>query len=141
MPAQSAEGGVARGTKRRRPWLSVEDADIPPTSGPLAEREIYHALRDYSSDKWEVGKGYNGAKLKSWGAQEAVNCQSMAKKLATKMENADIIPFYAEYMDMERTAAIGFAMDDVCLMYDPHTAAERNGRITKQVSKSPSNNV
>ena len=141
LDAQSADVGVARGTKRRRPWLSIEDAEVHPMSGPLAKREIYNALRDYSLDKWEVRKGYNGSRLKSWGAQEAVNCQSMAKKLATKMENADIVPFYAEYMDMERASTAGFAMGDVCLMYDPHTAAERNGRIMKKVAKSPSNNI
>ena len=136
--------GAPRGVKRPRPppeWLTVDDADIPRTSESLAEKEIYQALRDYALDKWEGLKGYKGDMLKSWGAQEAVNCQEMAKKLAMHLESAAIIPFYAEYMDIDRAPATGFSMEDVCLVYDPSTSDDRMGRITKQVRKSASCNI
>ena len=142
--ATESEDGIPRGVKRPRPppeWLTMDDADIPRTFTALAEKEIYQALRDYALDKWEGLKGYKGDMLKSWGAQEAVNCQEMAKKLATHLESAAIIPFYAEYMDIERTPTTGFSMEDVCLVYDPCTASGRNGRITKQVRKRASGNI
>ena len=88
--------------------------------------------------------GFEGVRRrysKVTGGQEAVNCQEMAKKLASHLESADIIPFYAEYMDIERTSTTGFSMEDVCLVYDPCTASGRNGRITKQVRKRASGNI
>ena len=136
-----SSGDDPRGTKRMRQWLSVDVDEVLPTYQQVAEKEIYTALREYALEKCEVVKGGKGSALKSWGAQEAVNCQEMSKKLAAALESAVIIPFYAEYMDFDRTPATGFAMEDVCLAYDPHTAPMRNGRIMKQVTKSASRNI
>ena len=77
-----------------------------------------------------------GSILNSREAKEAVNFHDMPQKLETKLETADIIPFYAAYMDIDRTPATGFAMGDVCLMYEPRDAATRNGRIVRRISKT-----
>ena len=130
-----------RGTKRVRRWLDYEGSFIPNLSTPLDEKKIFIALHDLSLDKWEGAKRYRAAQLLTWGSQEAVNCQEMAKKLSTRMESADIIPFYAEYMETDRIFPPGIALEDVCLVYDPITAGERNGRIMKQVDKGPRNNI
>ena len=60
----------------------------------------------------------------------------MSQKLAAWLEYAEIIPFYAEYMNFDRTPAPGFAMEDVCLLYDPRKSPLRNGRTLKQVTKT-----
>ena len=88
-----------------------------------------------------VFKGGKGSILKSWEAQESVNGQDMSKKLASMLESSDIVPFYAEYMEIDRTPATGFAMGDVCLLYEPQTSASRDGRIAKQVTKNASRNI
>ena len=131
--APPPNGDDPRGTKRMRQWLSMDVDEVLPTYHEVAEKEIYAALRNYALEKCEVVKGGKGSALKTWGAQEAVNCQEMSKKLSAALESAVIIPFYAEYMDFDRTPATCFAMEDVCLAYDPHASPLRNGRIAKQV--------
>ena len=53
-----------------------------------------------SLDKWAPSKRFGGDRLKTRGAQGAVNFQFMWKKLSCKIESGEIIPFYAEYMDV-----------------------------------------
>ena len=65
----------------------------------------------------------------------------MSQKLAAVLGSSAIIPFYAEYMDFDQTPATGFAMEDVCLLYDPNTADLRNGRIMSHVTKNASRNI
>ena len=77
-----------------------------------------------------LGEWVQRIETKVIGRAGAVNFQSMGGKLAAKMRNDDIVPYYSDYTDMGRTSAIDIATDDVCLMYDPRTAAELNGRIT-----------
>ena len=81
-----------------------------------------------------VFNGHNGSILKSWAKQDAVNFQDMARKLAAELESSDIAPFYAEYMDIERTPETGLAMEDVGLLYEHRAAASRAGRIAKNVT-------
>ena len=94
----------------------------PPIIPHLAEKEIYLALRDYAMDmdKCGVFNGGKGSILKSREAQGEVNCQDMSKKLATGLQSAHIIQLYAEYMDIGRTPATGFALWDICLLYETH---------------------
>ena len=113
----------------------MDVAEVTPTTNQLTEKEIYMALRDYDLEKCEVFKGGRGSVLMSREAQESVNCQEMSKKLAAVLGSAAIIPFYAKYMEFDRTPATGFAMAYVCLLYDPKTAPLRDGRIAKQATK------
>ena len=136
-----SSGSAPNGTKRVRSWLSMDVAEVPPTPHQLEEKEIYMALRDYALEKRAVFNGGMGSVLKSWDAQEAVNCQEMSQKLAATLESAEIIPFYAEYLDCDRTPATGFAMGDVCLLYDPLTSPLRNGRIMHPVTRNASLNI
>ena len=90
-----------------------------------------------SLDKWESKQRFGGPQGKTWAAKEAVNCQAMWRKLSSKIETGDIIPFYAEYMDSEKITSPGFAMADVCVVYEHATSNERSGRKMKQVAKKP----
>ena len=130
-----------RGTKRARRWLDYDGPSAPNLSTPLDEKKIFIALRELSLDKWEGAKRYRAAQLLTWGSQETANCQEMAKKLPTRMESADITPFYAEYMETDRITLSGVAIEDVCLVYDTTKAGERNGGIARQVDKGPRNNI
>ena len=66
------------------------------------------------------------------GYQEAVNCQVLRRNMRIKIESTDIIPIYAEHMDVGRTPAPGFDLADVCFVYDRCTAHGREGRRAKQ---------
>ena len=119
----------------------MADADVLLSEGPLDEGAIYEALRETSLEKWHVENRAGGSSLKTWPAQEAVNCVLMSKELASKLETAKIIPFYAEYMDVERNPSLGLSLDDCCIAYEPQSAGERHGRIMKQVPKGPERNI
>ena len=55
-----------------------------------------------SLGKWESKRRFGDPHGKTWAAKEAVNCQAMRRKLSSKIESGDIIPFYADYMDSEK---------------------------------------
>ena len=144
--ADPAHGGITdgylpRGAKIKRPWLSMDGPEITTSRYPLEEKEIFPALMYLSLDRWEAKRKFGGPSNKTWGAQEAVNCQALWRKLASKIETADIIPFYAEYMEVDKVSAAGFTLEDACLMYDPSTAHDRGGRNLKQVDKRATNNI
>ena len=77
----------------------MEELETPDL--PLVDVEILSSLLHLSLGKWTPNKRFGGDELKTWGAQGAVNCQAMWKKLSRKIESGEIIPFYAEYMDVE----------------------------------------
>ena len=91
--APLSNGEDPRGVKRMRQWISMDIDEVLPTYSQLPEKEIYTALRDYALEKCEVVMGGKGTSLKTWGAEEAVNCQEMPKKLSAALESAVIIPF------------------------------------------------
>ena len=132
-------GGPPRGVKRKLPDMSLDNAEIPHAEGPLDEGAIYEALKETSLDKWVTSS--KGSCGKTWAAQEAVNCLSMSKELSSRMETAKIIPFYAEYMEVERSTSLGLSLEDCCLIYEPQSASERQGRIMRQVAKGPEHNI
>ena len=128
---QSEAGGVgsgARGRKRKRTWLTMDESEIQPSSEKLADSDIFEALIHLSLDKWESGERFGSAKIKTWTAHEAVNCQTMWRKLSMEIENGDIIPFYSEYMEPDKVTSPGFGMMDVCFVYEPETAGDRSSR-------------
>ena len=138
----SQPSGAAPGVpKRMRAWIPIDVSEVHPPFPQLGGKKIYMAHRDYDLGKLEVCKGGNGGRTKVAGAQEAVNCQEMPKKLAAVLESAAIIPFNSEYMGIDRTPATGFAMEDVCLAYEPRKSDLRNGRITAHVTKNASRNI
>ena len=69
---------------------------IPPAGGcanlpaALGGNKIIRAIREHALDMWRGGKP-GADRLKFWGAQEAVNCQAMLKKLMVNVENAEIM--------------------------------------------------
>ena len=120
--------------------MSVGNVEIPPAplEGPLKESAIYEVMQETSLDKWVYNKGGSD---ETWAAQEAANCLSMSKELATKMGNAKIIPFYAEYMEVERCPSMGLSLSDCCLIYEPRSSGARQGRITNQMDNGPEHNI
>ena len=96
--AQSADledTGVApdaqqRGVKRRRPWSELPGDHVALSTGDLGEKEVIYALRELSLDKWCAGKPID-ERLKTWGAHEAVQPHAMLRKLAVKVETAEIM--------------------------------------------------
>ena len=56
----------------------------------MDEKEVIDALRALSLDKWCAGKPTN-ERLKIWGAQDASNCHPMLRKLAVKVETAEVM--------------------------------------------------
>ena len=60
-------GPAPRGDKRMRPWLSMEDAELPPSHPQMGEKGIYMALRGYALGKWDVFKGGIGIYTKVAG--------------------------------------------------------------------------
>ena len=85
--------GDPRGKKRRRPWLTMEESEIQPSSDMLSDLNIFEALMYLSLDKWGSEQRFGGSQSKTLAAQEAVNCQAMWRKLSPKIESGDIIPF------------------------------------------------
>ena len=85
-----APAAQQRGVKRRMHWLEIHDGAVARYTGDLDEKEVMDALRELALDKWCVGKPTD-ERLKTWGAQEALNCQSMLRKLAVKVETAEIM--------------------------------------------------
>ena len=75
------------------------------------------------------------------GYQAAVNFQVPRRRLKSKIESTDIISIYAEYMDVGRAPGPGLSLEDVCLIYDPCTAHDREGRNVKQVVKKSPNDI
>ena len=67
------------------------------------------------------------------GYQAAVNFQVPRRRLKSKIGSTDIISIYAEYMDVGRTPDPGLDLEDVCLIYEPCTAHDREGRNVKKV--------
>ena len=123
------------------PGESASDADFLLSEGSLDEAAIYEVLKETSLEKWHVKNRTGGSSLKSWASQEAVNCVLMSKELASKLETAKIIPFYADYLDVERTPSLGLSLDDCCIVYEPQSSGERQCRIMKQVPKGPACNI
>ena len=113
--------------KRKRPSLATEESETPEV--PMMDDGIPPSLLHISLDKWAHSKRFGGDRLKTW------------KHLSGKIENGDIIPFYAEYMELGKPTSPGFAMDGVCFVYEPETEGEREGRGPKQTRKAPENNI
>ena len=82
-----------------------------------------------------------GGSEKTWAAQEAVNCLVMSDELSSKMENAKIIPLYAEYMEVARFPPLELSLEGRCLIYEPQSSGDRQCRITKQAAKGPEHNI
>ena len=55
---------MKREKKRKRPWLSMEESEIPDL--PLADVEILPSLLHLSLDKWTPNKRFGGGGLKTW---------------------------------------------------------------------------
>ena len=117
----------------------MRESEIPEV--PLMDGAVPHSLLRLSIDRRTHTERFGGDRLKTWGAQGAVNCLVIWKKLPIKIENGDIIPFYAGYMAVEKPTSPGFAMEGVCFVYEPSTAGERDGRQLKQSWKAPENNI
>ena len=70
--------------------MELQEDNVALYTGDLDEKEVIYARRELSLDKWCAWKPTN-ERLKTWGAQEALNCQSMLRKLAVKVETAEIM--------------------------------------------------
>ena len=79
-----------RGIKRKRTWLAPPSGDIANLPDELGESKIICALREHALEMWCSGKP-SADRLKFWGAQEALNCQAMLKKLMAKVETTEIM--------------------------------------------------
>ena len=117
------------------------ESEIHPSSDKLADSDIFEALIHLSLGKWESVPSFGSSKIKTRDAHEAGNCRAMWRKLSTKLENGDIIPFYSEYMATRKITSPGFAILDVCSVYELGTSRDRSIRYMKQVAKKPSNNI
>ena len=145
----SFEGGVEafglargsppkRGKRMRRCSVTETGIEAEPPSVRLDERSILSSLSIYPVSKKESTQ-MSG--LEGRGYQAEVNSQVIWRMLKGKIESAAIFHIYAKYLDVARTPEPGLALADVCLIYDPSTSHEREGRNMKQVAKKPTNNI
>ena len=117
-PAELADSGVgvdedSRGIKRKMTWLFPPAGDCANLSAAMGEKKIIYAIRKLSLDMWRGGQP-SGGRLKLWGAQEAVNCQSMLEKLMANVETTQIMGRYlsasdifsSEYRNLENNGRI-----------------------------------
>ena len=119
----------------------MDGSEMHPSSDQLADSGIFEAFLQRSLGRWGSGKIFGAAKIKTRGAHEDVNCQTMRTKLSAKIENSGIIPPYSEYMETAKIKTPRFATMGVCLVYEPGTPIDGSGRNTKHVAKKPSNNI
>ena len=94
-PVERADSGLCvdenpLGIKRMRTWMSPPAGDCANLPTTLDGEKIFYAVAEHSPDMRRI-ENPGGERLKFWGAQEAVNCQSMINQLMAKVGPTEIM--------------------------------------------------
>ena len=132
--------GERRGVKRKtRPWLEVDTANAPSLGGPINEAKVAEELILLTLDIWRAKE--SKIQSSSWANTEALNCQEMIRKIMEQVIKGAIIPYYAEYLDEWKEAALGFCLVDACFAHSNDASRALGRDMLRQVKKSPKNNI